>query len=388
MIFRNARAWERGGLSLRDVAVSGDHVAAVEEAGSAAEVREFDLAGHVVLPGLVNGHDHLDLSMLPALGHPPYAGAYEWAAALDAAASDPAVKAALQVPLADRLFLGGLRNLLAGVTAVLHHGAFHRSLARRDFPVRVLAKYQFALSPGLTPRLRKTYRTTDRRVPWIVHVAEGTDERYRREVDLLVEANVLRHNAVLVHGIGLRPEDLARIAAARACVVWCPESNRRLYRATAPVAALREAGVRVGLGSDSSAAGVRDALSNLAAARREAVLGDAELLALATEGTAEVARLPVGAFTPGSPADFVVVDSLERLLAGDRRAVALVIVAGRPVYGTPELLGPLAAAWVPLVVDGTERRIEAPLGRRAGAILKRHCRRRDVGWLEGLSGVA
>ena len=154
---------------------------------------------------------------------------------------------ALAVPLPDRLFLGGLRNLLSGATAVAHHGTYHRALGRREFPVRVLAKYEFAHSPGFTPALRRTYRTTDRRIPWMIHAGEGTDERCRGEVRALMEANVLRQNTVLIHAITLDEGDPQRIAAAKACVVWCPQSNRRLYGATADVAALRAAGVRIGL---------------------------------------------------------------------------------------------------------------------------------------------
>src|SRR6185295_8149229 len=108
--------------------------------------------------------------------HPPYPNVYAWARDVDAGVGDPIVAAALAVPLADRLFLGGLRNLLSGVTAVAHHNPFHRSMARKDFPVRVLEKYEFAHSAGLTPALRKSYRTTDRRIPWMVHAGEGTDE--------------------------------------------------------------------------------------------------------------------------------------------------------------------------------------------------------------------
>src|SRR5262249_54431331 len=154
-------------------------------------------------------------------------------------------------------------------------------------------------SPGLTPRLRKTYRTTDRRIPWIVRAAEGKAGAAADEVDVLAAANVLRQNTVILHGTGLRAEDAPRLATARAAVGWCPEADRRLYAETAPVERLRAAGVRVGLGSDSAAAGARDALSNLAAARREGVFRDAELLPLATTLTAEVARLPAGAFSVG-----------------------------------------------------------------------------------------
>jgi len=345
---------------------------------------QIDLAGRVLLPGLVNAHDHLDLATFPPLGRPPYPNAYAWAADVEGARDQAAAMAALAVPLPDRLFLGGLRNLLSGATAVAHHGPYHRALARPDFPVRVLAKYEFAHSPGFTPALRRTYRTTDRRIPWLIHAGEGTDERCRDEVRALVEANVLRQNTVLIHAITLGEGDRERIAAAKACVVWCPQSNRRLYGATADVAALRTAGVRIGLGSDSPMSGARDALSNLAAARGERAVTDAELVEMATSGSAEVARLPGGRTEPGQPADLVAVDSLEAWLDGDRRALALVVAGGRPLYGEPALLDALGVRWRPVTVDGAARGLEAELARRATGLVRAHAALADVEWMRGL----
>ena len=341
-----------------------------------------DLGGRILLPGLVNAHDHLDLSTFPPLGRPPYASAQAWSADIEGPRDQPAVMAALSVSPPDRLFLGGLRNLLSGATAVAHHGPYHRALARRDFPVRVLAKYQFAHAPGPAPALRRTYRSTDRRIPWMIHAGEGTDERSRGGVDALVAANVLRQNTVLVHAIALGSGDAERIAEARACVVWCPQSNRRLYGQTADVAALRAAGVRIGLGSESPLAGARDALSNLASARGERALTDGELVALATAGSAEVARLPGGRVEAGQPADLIAVDSMEAWLDGDRRALALVVVAGKALYGDPALLDALAVRWRPVTVDGAVRGMESELARRAAGLL----RGRDtaVEWMRGL----
>ena len=356
-----------------DVHLEDERVARVAPAGELPRAeRDVDLRGRVLLPGLVNAHDHLDFSTFPALGRPPYASLYEWAADVDAGKGDPRIQAALAVAPVDRLFLGGLRNLLSGVTAVAHHGPYHRSLGRAGFPVRVLSKYDFAHSPGLTADVRKTYRTTDRRIPWMIHAAEGTDERCRAEIAWLDDKKLLRQNTVIVHGIAVSEEDAQRIATARACVVWCPESNRLLYGATAPIALLRSAGVRLALGSDSPASGVRDALSNLAAARRESVLPDEELLRLATRDSAEVARLPVGALGPGSTADLIAVDSLQDFLSGRRSSVALVAVAGRPLYGDPELVGPLLRDPWRVTVDGVPRFLERTIGRRAHALLRHH----------------
>jgi cytosine/adenosine deaminase-related metal-dependent hydrolase len=383
VILRNARTWDAGGWARRDVVVEDDHVSDAPS-GPALEI---DLEGRTLLPALVNAHDHLDASTFPALGTPPYANAYEWTADVERRAGDPDVQDAVAVALADRLFLGGARNLLAGVASVAHHGTFHRSLGRPDFPVRVQVRYDFAHSPGLTPELRRAYRTTDRRIPWFVHAAEGTDARSRDELAALEAANVLRQNTVIIHAVAFGLEEARRIAEARACVVWCPEANRRLYGATADVALLRRAGVRVGLGSDGPAAGVRDALTNLAAARREAVLDDRELLDMATTGSGEVARLPAGGVAPGSPADLVAVDDLESLLSGDRRAVALVLVGGRARFGDAPLLSALGARTVPLTVDGRAKAIEAGTGRRLFNLLRSHPAARRTSWARDLREV-
>jgi hypothetical protein len=378
LALRNARPFPDG--ALRDVFLLDGRVSPPVT----APAREVDLAGRALLPGLVNALDVLDLSVFPPLGRPPFASLYDWAASLEGA-GEPGVRAALAVPLPDRLFLGGMRNLLAATTAVVHHHPYHRVLASDDFPVRVLARYQFADSPGRTPALRRTYRSSDRRIPWLVRVAEGTDERARGELALLAEANVLRQNTVILHGTGLSPEDGPRLAAAHACLVWCPEADRRLYGATAPVRSLRAAGMRIGLGSDSPATGARDTLSALAAARGEAVLDDPDLLDLATRGSGEVVRLPVGGVVEGAPADLIVVEDLARLLEGDRRAVSLVMVAGRPRYGEPALMEAAGARSEDVRVEGARRRLAAPLARRLQALLRAHPQVRAVPWLAGVS---
>ena len=172
--------------------------------------------------------------------------------------------------------------------------------------------------------------------------------------------------------------------AARASLAWCPESDRRLYGTTAPVAALRAAGVAVGLGSDAPGAGARDALSNLGAARREGAFDDETLLRLATRGSGAVARLPVGGFEEGAVADLLAVRDPGRLLAGDRRAIALLVLRGRAVFGEAALVEAAGARVLPLGVDGEPRVLAEPLARRLATILRRHPAARAATWLSGL----
>ncbi len=388
--------WIDGRRERRDVAVSGGRVV------EGAPGPRVETGGGVLLPGLVNGHDHLQLPLLPLLGRPPHRSVYEWAEAARAGETAQAGDLAREWTRFDRLLLGGLRNLLAGVTAVAHHEGPHPAfgpagfrlfallrrgrLTRACFPVRVLRRCAHAHSPGLEPDLRRTRGRGPG--PWMIHVAEGCDARCAAEVAGLEQAGLLDRRTLLVHALGLAPADVGRIARAGAGVVWCPESNAALYGARAPVTALRAAGVRLGLGSDSPVSGVRDALSNLAAARAAGPFDDEALLRLAGRETAELLGLPLGGFEPGCPADLLLVDGLERLLAGDRRAVRLVVVAGRALYGEPGLMRQLAPGTLGLRVDGQPRALEGALGRLVLPLLRRLPAPPRAAWLEGLEAVS
>jgi cytosine/adenosine deaminase-related metal-dependent hydrolase len=392
---RGALTWDDGRLARRDVSVARGQVVP-SPAGAVAET-----GGGLLLPGLVNGHDHLGYSLLPALGRPPHRSVYEWADEARAGEAAGAARLAREWSRFDRLLLGGLRNLLAGVTAVVHHDAPHpafgaagfRLLAllrrgrftRSSFPVRVLRRYAFAHSPGLEPDLRRT-RPRDGR-PWMIHAAEGRDERCAGELALLEREGLLDPRTVLVHALGVSSQDVGRIARSGAGVVWCPESNQVLYGARAPVAELLAAGVRLGLGSDSPIAGVRDALSNLAEARTSAALRDEALLRLATRGTADLTGLPAGGFAPAAPADLLLVDTLDGLLAGDRRAVRLVVLAGRALYGEAGLMQQLSPGALTLSVDGRPRALERELGRLVLPLLRRLPPPPRAAWLDGLGAA-
>jgi cytosine/adenosine deaminase-related metal-dependent hydrolase len=147
---------------------------------------------------------------------------------------------------------------------------------------------------------------------------------------------------------------------------------------------LLEAGVVVGLGSASPATGVRDFLTTLAAARATSLVEEGRLLELSTSGSAAVARLPVGGVEAGAPADLILADGLSGLLAGARSSVRLVVVAGRPLYGDPRLVGTLVPSVTPLTVEGVPRALVASLGRRLSSLVTPRSRRPAAEWLSGV----
>ena len=98
----------------------------------------------------------------------------------------PTLAAARPDTLDDRVWVGGLKNLLSGVTTVCHHNPLHRPLRRR-FPVRVvqtLRPQPFACRSTATASPRP-HRDTPADWPWIIHAAEGVDEEARGEVETL-----------------------------------------------------------------------------------------------------------------------------------------------------------------------------------------------------------
>lgn len=159
------------------------------------------------------------------------------------------------------------------------------------------------------------------------------------------------------HCVKLDPSEIALFARSGTGVAHCPCSNCRLGSGIAPVRAMRDAGVKVGLGVDGSAS--NDA-GNLVAEARQAMLlqrvmrgADAmsarEALEIATLGGARVLGRPdCGALAPGMRADLAIwdVSGVESagswdpaalLLAGPTRVRDL-FVEGRQIVGSGQML--------------------------------------------------
>src|SRR6185312_3541682 len=162
--------------------------------------RHFDLRGFLLLPGLINAHDHLEFNLFPKLGSRLYVNALEWAADIYRPSESPA-REQLAVPKPVRLYWGGLRNLLSGVTTVAHHNPFEEDVFDARFPVRVLRHFAWAHSLDFSPDLAERHRRTPAHCPFILHAAEGTDAHAASEIGLLDKLDVLDSRTVLVHAI-------------------------------------------------------------------------------------------------------------------------------------------------------------------------------------------
>lgn len=361
-----------------------DRVLDIGEAPQPGDV-VVDLDGAFVLPGLVNAHEHLELNHYGRLKcRHRYGNATEWIDDLrPALREDARIRENSRYPLRDRLFIGGLKNLLAGATTVAHHNPLYRELSGR-FPVRLVRRFGWAHSFALEGQpvgahgelggsVWQARAATPDDAPFVVHAGEGVDADAVDEITRLEAVGCLRQGTALVHGVALTEQMWKRLLAADASLIWCPESNRFLFGRTIPARAFLdacpEASSHLCLGTDSRITGSADLLDELRSACAADVTPD-ELLRMVTSAAARVLRLAdAGRIALGAPADLMVIPpgndrAAAALLRTRRRDVLCVTINGRPMIAARPFERLFAARRTnprSVAVDGRERLADAAL---------------------------
>jgi cytosine/adenosine deaminase-related metal-dependent hydrolase/ubiquinone/menaquinone biosynthesis C-methylase UbiE len=334
----------------------------------------LDLSGYLILPGLINAHDHLDFSLFPRLGRSAnvakYRNSKEWGHEIHQTHAD-VIALHRQVPRETRLWWGAIRNLICGVTTVCHHDRPSTEFDDPDFPVHVLSNFSWSHSLSFDPDLPEAFRNAPAGLPFIFHAAEGVDHECAREVFRLDEMQVLRHNSVLVHGLGLIAESAALLNQRGASLIICPTSNEYLFGCS-PSKSLLSSIERLALGSDSPITAAGDLLSEIHFAYSIIGLDPRDIYDMVTSNAAAILQLQEGEGWIRKPgrADLIAVrdqhmppaETLARLSLDQ---VELVSLAGTPQLASPRLYErlpqTLREGMQLLEVDGHRRWIRAPL---------------------------
>ncbi|MEN8097829.1 MAG: 8-oxoguanine deaminase [Chloroflexota bacterium] len=153
------------------------------------------------------------------------------------------------------------------------------------------------------------------------HLAETLDEEQFclskfgvRPVKLADDLGWLGPDVWHAHCVHLSPEEVELFGQTRTGVAHCPSSNMRLASGIAPIRAMKDSGVRVGIAVDGSAsndgshmlAEVRQAMLLQRVGGNPAGLSAREALELATLGGAAVlGREDIGSLAPGKAADMI-----------------------------------------------------------------------------------
>jgi cytosine/adenosine deaminase-related metal-dependent hydrolase len=379
------------------VLVDGSEVVSVGAGAEPADVERVDLGGAVVTPGLVNTHHHLYQTLTRARAQ--QADLFTWLrelypvwAGIDAEAEYAAARTGLaELALSGcstvfyhhYVFPTGRTGIIEaevqaarelGVRLVASRGSMDLGVSDGGLPPDELveeidavlaeterlnglyheagpgARIQIAVAPcspfSVTGRLMEESAALARRLGLVLHthLAETVEEEaYCRElygcspVEYLDRLGWLDGDVWCAHCVHLSDGEIARFAATGTGVAHCPTSNLRLGAGVAPVRALVDAGVRVGLGVDGSASNER---GDLFMEVKQALLvargrggGEAmtarEALRLVTRGGADVLhRDDIGSLEPGKQADLAVwrTDGLE--LGGADDPVAGLVFSG------------------------------------------------------------
>jgi cytosine/adenosine deaminase-related metal-dependent hydrolase/ubiquinone/menaquinone biosynthesis C-methylase UbiE len=330
----------------------------------------INLSGYMLLPGLINAHDHLEFGLFPNIGVGPYLNSTEWAREIHRTHA-ATIACHRKVPKPTRLLWGAIRNLLCGVTTVCHHNPLSRELIAADFPVRVLGRFGWAHSLAMDPNLLHNFDHTPPNLPFVVHAAEGVDAKSAQEIFDLDRLEILDERTVLVHGLALNHKAVSLLNQRRSALVICPTSNQFLFH-SALSATLIKSLHRVVLGSDSPLTSAGDLLDEIRFARNEIGLDAESLFGMVTVRSASVLRLRngEGRLRPGSVADLIAVrdkgltpaETVAQLTVDQ---VELVILGGRVQLASDSLFAclpnSLQAGLQPLFVEGTRRWLRAPI---------------------------
>jgi len=348
------------------VAISGGTISAVGPAEDLLEQAPtgevIDAAGCVVMPGFINTHSHLAMTLLRGLADDlplkEWLESHIWPAEREHMNADT-IRVGTQLAAAEQLLAGvttttdmyffddvvGEALAEIGMRAVVAESLIDFATPRCATPEEMIEKQReliegFRDHPLITPAVaahapytvsaanlaREAELADELEVPLHIHLSETRwevekllEEKGASPVAYLAGLGVLSERTVAAHCVHVSPEDLEILAELEVAVSHNPASNLKLGSGVAPLPAMLAAGIKVGIGTDGPASNntldvLRD--TQLAALLHKGVTGQPtvipaeEALAMATLGGARVLGLDdrVGTLTEGKEADIICVD--------------------------------------------------------------------------------
>jgi cytosine/adenosine deaminase-related metal-dependent hydrolase len=297
----------------------------------------------LVFPGLINSHDHLDFNLFPRLGNRTYRNYREWGPDIHAN-NTAAIKAVLQIPQALRTRWGLYKNLLNGFTTVVNHG---EKLVTDTNLIHVFQDCHSLHSVGFERHWKwKLNRPGAKRLPFALHVGEGTDKVAAGEIDRLLRWNLFKRPVIGIHGVAMNE----RQAAAFRALVWCPASNDFLLKSTAAIDRLKYK-VPLLFGTDSTLTAEWNAWTQIRMGRNARLVTDLELLDMLTTAPAAAWQLTDrGTLAAGRMADLVIArpkpgqEGMDAFYTLDPEDLLLVMHEGNIRLFDPSLQSSLIAA--------------------------------------------
>lgn len=316
---------------------------------------------------LINAHDHLIGNWFPKAGDErPYPNSHIWVEDMKQSFSflernkfwfnDGSFD--LLVPEALTLaHLGAYKNLFSGCSAVQDHAPNQKPEYYADMPINVIEAFRQCHSITLGnwwggETAEKEMELTGGKMPFIIHLGEGTDDITKEEFAELERRDLLKENTVLIHGIAFSKEEIERIAKAGATVCWCQNSNDYLIGKTFDIMHAISAGTHVMIGTDSTMSGGINLISELIEIHEKyPQIPARELFRMATVNAAKALFLSedYGRLDPDNCRNLLVLDrqtddAFENIFTLSAASIKLLVVEDLPRFGDRELLASFVAS--------------------------------------------
>jgi len=354
-----------GAIENGAVAVTGDKIAAVGPAGDfprTSAARVLDAGGGIIMPGLVNTHTHAAMTLFRGLADdlPLMNWLNDHIFPAEARLTDEAVYWGSLLACAEMIRSGttcfcdmylfedavaraaadaGMRAVVGEVLFDFpspNYGPIEKGFDYSESLIEKWAGHPLVTiavephSPYLcAPQLLQRAADLAKRhhLPLVMHLSETRSEVKqllekfsKTPVQHLESLGVLSDNLVADHCVVLTEEDMDLLKTFDVKVSHNPESNMKLASGIAPVPALLERGVCVGLGTDGCASNNDlDLFSEMDTAAKlhkvasldPTAAGADTVLAMVTTDGARVLGLgdAVGSLSPGRKADLIVIDT-------------------------------------------------------------------------------
>jgi cytosine/adenosine deaminase-related metal-dependent hydrolase len=311
-----------------------------------------------VYPSLINTHDHLQGNYRPPVG--PKKGNFyltwlPWDQDLKASKT---FEERSKLSREDLYALSGYKCLFSGVTTVNDH--FPHKLNSQilpTLPIRAIKEYGIAhectsydLKWGDSIEIEHE-RAVKNKWPFITHLCEGFDEESMHSIETLEKMNILDNHCLFIHCIAFSDEDINKVVKAGASVSWCGFSNMFMFNVTAKVRKMLNTGVNVTIGTDSSATGSANLLTEIKYDRElyrklyEEDLPARKIFEMITINAAKAFWMQdrIGSLEEGKLGDILVLkakndDPYENLVNTSMKDIELLILAGTPIYGEMRFL--------------------------------------------------
>lgn len=322
--------------------------------------KTFQLDNVIAYPPLINSHDHLIGNWYPRAGdNNPYPTTDIW---VEEMKQSSAFKERNKIWVNDGSFkltegnaplitqLGMYKNIFAGCTVVQDHGPKQSDAYYDSFVIEVIRHYRQCHSLSLGnwwggKSAVEELQAAAGKEPFILHLAEGTDETAKNSFQQFEELGLLQPNTIIIHGISLSREDIKKCAETGTSICCCPESNYFLIGRTIDIKACLEYGVNLILGTDSTMSGTPNLLSEIKVFHKYYPdIPAREIFKMITSNAQKALMIEAhyGRLSEET-SDLLLIkkkvaDPYYNLLQVDMHDIELLLFQGRPLYGSAELL--------------------------------------------------